>query len=78
MRELTPPSSDTSDPADLSSICGEDSKKIKSSISDKCGDDADKALKFYANTCKSNGHSVGKDRPEFLMARGSIIGAFLG
>ncbi|KAJ5095293.1 Period circadian protein [Penicillium argentinense] len=49
---------DTANPADLATLCGDDSKKVQSNISDKCGDKADKALKFYANTCKENGHTV--------------------
>ncbi|KAJ5875662.1 Period circadian protein [Penicillium subrubescens] len=45
-------------PADLTSLCGSDMKKIESQIADKCGDKTQSALKFYANTCNAAGHQV--------------------
>ncbi|KAJ6024333.1 Period circadian protein [Penicillium herquei] len=47
---------DTSNPDDLSSICG--SKTIQSTIESKCGDNAETALKFFSNNCKSYGFTV--------------------
>ncbi|KAJ5673968.1 Period circadian protein [Penicillium macrosclerotiorum] len=49
---------DSSNPADLSTLCGSDAKKLESQISNKCGDKSQSALKFFANTCNSNGHNV--------------------
>ncbi|KAJ5889860.1 hypothetical protein N7504_010670 [Penicillium tannophilum] len=46
----------TSNPDDLATICS--SKTIQSKLSDNCGSKAESALTFFANICKSNGHSV--------------------
>ncbi|KAJ5712770.1 Period circadian protein [Penicillium malachiteum] len=47
---------DTNNPDDLSAICS--SKTIQSTIESKCGDNADTALKFFSNTCKTNGFTI--------------------
>lgn len=54
-------SSNSANPADLTTLCGSDMKNIESQISDKCGDKTQSALKFYANVCNAAGHKVGKN-----------------
>ncbi|KAJ5304760.1 uncharacterized protein N7443_004420 [Penicillium atrosanguineum] len=48
----------TSNPADLATICGSDAKKTETAISNTCGSSADSSLKFFANVCSGAGHQV--------------------
>lgn len=52
-------SSSQPNPADLKTICGKNAGQVQDSISEKCSDDKQAALKYFSNTCSSNGHKVG-------------------